>query len=60
MFTMQCPSCGVHNNLSLAESTGEVALRCWKCRALWVITVENEEVQSCEPISEEQLESYTE
>ena len=59
MLTIQCPSCGVDNKLSLAESTCEAALRCWKCRGLWVATIENEQVKSCEPLSEEELESYT-
>jgi hypothetical protein len=30
--------------------------RCWKCRELFTITLKNNELKSCEPLSEEEFE----
>jgi hypothetical protein len=56
MFTIQCPDCGVGTNLSFDQSVYEGPFRCWKCRGLFRIRIENEVLQSCEPLSEEELE----
>ena len=56
MFIIKCPSCGTEATISLIESVYEGPYRCWKCRALFRIRIENEELQSCEPMSEEEFE----
>ena len=56
MFTIECPGCGSNATISLAESLYEGPYRCWKCRALFRVRIENEEFQACEPLSEEEFE----
>ena len=60
MFVVQCPSCGADTSLSFAESTYDGPFRCWKCRGAFIITIKNEELRTCKPISEEELEKYIE
>jgi hypothetical protein len=60
MITMKCPACGAESKLSLVESSYEGPRRCWKCRALFTIKIENNELVSCEPLSAEEFEKQQE
>jgi len=55
MITIKCPNCGTEGSQSLLEPTYRGPYRCWKCRELFSIQIENNEVKSFEPITEEQL-----
>jgi len=55
MITIKCPSCGTEGSQSLLEPTYRGPYRCWKCRELFSIRIENNQVMSFEPITEEQL-----
>ena len=59
MLVIQCPKCHIGNGFSLAQSTYEGPFRCWKCRGTFMVTIENEKLKSCKPISEEEFEKYT-
>ena len=56
MLKIQCPSCNTRASMSLVQPIYEGPYRCWKCRALFRIRIEDEELQSCEPMSEEEFE----
>lgn len=58
MFTIQCPRCGAKSSMSFTESIYDGPYRCWKCKGLFLIRIEDEELKSCEPLSEEELEKY--
>lgn len=58
MFTIECPDCGSNATLSLAESVYEGHFRCWKCRGLFRVRIENEELRACEPLTEEEEEEF--
>lgn len=60
MFAVQCPKCGVSTSVSLAESTYEGPFRCWKCKAPFLVRIEDEGLKYCEPTSEEELQQYIE
>ena len=60
MFAMQCPNCGASTSLSLTESIYVGPFRCWKCKRAFIVRIENEELNSCRPISEEEMEEYIE
>ena len=60
MITIKCPSCGTEGSQSLLEPTYQGPYRCWKCRELFAIRIENNEVKSFEPINEEQLKELQE
>ena len=55
MVKIKCLECGVEGSLSLADPVYEGPYRCWKCRALFTIKMENDELKSCEPLSEEEF-----
>ena len=55
MMKIKCTECGVEGGLSLADAVYEGPYRCWKCRALFTIRIENDELKSCEPLSEEEF-----
>jgi hypothetical protein len=56
MFTIQCPDCSAETSLSLDQLVYEGPYRCWKCRGLFKIKIGNKKLQTCEPLSEEELE----
>ena len=60
MITIKCPSCGTEGSQSLLEPAYQGPYRCWKCRELFSIRIENNEVKSFEPITEERLQELQE
>ncbi len=53
MVIMKCPACGAESKLTFVEDSYEGPRRCWKCRGLFTIKIEANEMKSCEPLSEE-------
>ena len=60
MIKIKCPECSVEGNISLVESSYQGPYRCWKCRALFTIRLENNELKSCEPLSQEEFDRQQE
>jgi len=60
MITLKCPKCDAETKLSLAEESYEGPRRCWKCHEFFMIKIENNELKSCEPLSQEEYEKYKE
>ncbi len=56
MITITCPKCNTDSKLSLIQSSYEGPHKCWKCRELFTIKIENNELKSCEPLSQEEFE----
>ena len=57
---IKCPACQTEGTISLIESSYEGPYRCWKCRALFTIEMKNNQLTSCEPLSEEELQKQQE
>jgi len=57
---IKCPKCDAESGLSLIESSYQGPYRCWKCRALFTINIENNELKSCEPLSQEEFDRQQE
>ena len=60
MVKIKCPKCGTEGSLSLVESNYQGPYRCWKCRELFTIRLENNKLKSCEPLSQEEFEKQQE
>jgi hypothetical protein len=58
LVKIMCPECKTEGSFSLAESSYEGPYRCWKCRALFAIRMENNELKSCEPLNQEDFEEH--
>jgi len=52
---IRCPQCDTDGTFSLADLVYEGPYRCWKCRGLFSIRIENNELKSCEAITEEEF-----
>jgi hypothetical protein len=46
--------------MSFIESSYSGPYRCWKCRALFIIELKNNEVIFCKPLSEEEFQKLQE
>jgi len=57
---IKCAKCGTEGSLSLSESSYQGPYRCWKCRELFTIKMENNKLKSCEPLSQEEFERQQE
>ena len=60
MITLKCPKCGAEAKLSLADTSYSGPRRCWKCHEFFTITIYNNQVTSCEPLSKEEYERQQE
>ena len=60
MFKITCPECKTDGSFSLAEPGYLGPYRCWKCRELFTIKIENNTLQSCEPLSQEEYDKQQE
>jgi len=60
LVKIKCPECAVEGTISLVESNYKGPYRCWKCRQLFAIRLENNELKSCETMSQEEFEKFQE
>lgn len=60
MIKIECPKCETEGSMSMLEANYQGPYRCWKCRGLFTITMENNEVTSWEPLSQEELDKQQE
>lgn len=59
-ITIKCPSCNTEGSLSLADARYQGPYKCWKCKALFTITIADNELKSCQPLSQEEFERQQE
>jgi len=57
---IKCPQCDTEGSFSLVESSYQGPYRCWKCRRLFTIEIENNGLKSCEPLSQEEFDRQQE
>ena len=60
LVKIKCTRCGSEGALSLSDPSYEGPYRCWKCRELFTIRLEGNELKSCEPLSEADFEKQQE
>ena len=60
LIKFKCPKCDIENSLSLVDATYQGAYRCWKCRDLLTIKIENNELKSCESLTQEEFDRQRE
>ena len=60
IFKISCPECKTEGSFSLVESRYQGPYRCWKCRALYTVLVENGALKSCQPLSQGEFERQQE
>ncbi len=60
LVKIKCPACQTEGSMSLVEPSYEGPYKCWKCRELFTITLKNNKLTSCEPLSEEEFQKQQE
>jgi hypothetical protein len=60
MFTMKCPACGAESKFSFVDDSYEGPRRCWKCRGIFKLKILNNNLEYCEPITEEEFKKMKE
>ena len=60
LFKINCPKCGADGSMSLVESSYNGPYRCWKCRELFMVSLENGGLKSYEPMSQEEFQKRQE
>jgi len=60
LVKIKCPKCATEGTISLVESIYQGPYRCWKCRQLFAIKLEDNKLQSCEPMSQEDFDKLQE
>lgn len=58
ILKIKCTECGTEGSLSLTDPVYQGPYRCWKCRALFTIRIENNELKVCEPLTEAELQQH--
>ena len=60
LVTIKCPDCTSEGRMSLTDLSYHGPYRCWKCRGLFTIRIEDNELKSCEPLSQEEFDRQQE
>ncbi|MCL2679192.1 MAG: hypothetical protein FWF18_02745 [Dehalococcoidia bacterium] len=60
MVTITCPQCSVDGKMSLLDNRYNGPYRCWKCHTALLLVMDNAEVISCTPMSEEEFTHHME
>jgi DNA-directed RNA polymerase subunit RPC12/RpoP len=60
LLKIKCPKCGIEGTFSLADLRYEGPYRCWKCRELFSVLIEKNELKSCQPLGQEEFKKQQE
>ena len=60
LIKIECPECKTEGTISLADLSYDGPYKCWKCKGLFNIKVENDILKSCEPLSQEEFDQQQE
>ncbi|MCL2615532.1 MAG: hypothetical protein FWD30_01895 [Dehalococcoidia bacterium] len=60
MVTIPCPNCNVDGMMSLLDMRYEGPYRCWKCHENFLLIMEDNEVKSCTPMTQEEFDHQRE
>jgi len=60
MIKINCPECKTDGSISLTTANYQGPYKCWKCRELFTIKIANNELESFEPLSQEEFDRQLE
>ncbi len=55
MPKINCPKCGTESYFSLAQPIYQGPFRCMKCKEMFTIRIENNELKSCELLNQQDV-----
>ena len=60
MMNIKCPKCNEINKIILVDEKYEDPFRCWKCKAVFKVEIERNELKSVVPMSKEDFDKWQE
>ena len=60
LIKFKCIKCDANNSFSLSDASYQGAYRCWKCHELFTIRIEDNELKSCQPLTQEEFDRQKE
>jgi len=60
MITLTCPKCNAESKLSFVGNSYEGPRRCWKCHELFAVKIDDGQLISCEPMTQEEFDKQQE
>ncbi len=54
LVKIKCPSCESETGFSVYKGTYQGPFRCWKCKEIFNIKIEDNELKSCGPFSKDE------
>ena len=55
-INIKCPACNTDSSFFVIKNIFQGPFRCWKCKALFTLKVKEGEIQSCEPLKQEDFD----
>ena len=53
LISIVCPKCGIEGKFSIIQPVYQGPYKCWKCREMYTIRLENNKLMYCNPLSPE-------
>ena len=60
LVKITCPKCNSEGTISLLDANYQGPYRCWKCRELFMIALEDNKLIDCQPLTEDELKNIQE
>jgi hypothetical protein len=58
LVNITCPKCNTNGGFSITDAYYIGPYKCWKCRAVLKIHLENNRLQSCEPMDDAEFARF--
>lgn len=58
LISIICPGCGTEGKFSIIQSVYQGPYKCWKCREIYAIRLENNKLVYCQPLSPEDYAKF--
>ena len=53
---VKCPACNTDSSFFIAKKVFQGPFRCWKCKALFTLKVQNGEIKQIDPLTQEDFD----
>jgi transposase-like protein len=57
---IKCPKCGSEGTFSLSDPIYDGPYKCWSCKEMFRVRIEDKVLKACEPMTADQLAKFQE
>ncbi len=58
LISIVCPRCDTEGKFSIVQSVYQGPFKCWKCREMYTIRLENDKLIYCQPLNPEEYAKF--